>query len=363
MFWYNKAMHLTGKQLSRLQTATVAAFTRDELRQLLKVGLEISLEAVTSDKGLDAQMFDLLLWLERHARLPEFAAAALAADPTNRELAQAYAAIWTAAQKGPAQPTAPAHDLAGSLAGSLASSMAAILGIEWLAIRGGVQQMGSSTQHDAWAQPEEMPQHAVAVPGFWIARCPITNYQYQVFILATEHPPPPHWRNGMFPDGKQDHPVVNISWLDALFFCRWAGVQLPSEVQWERAAHGAGTPLWPWGDVPPTPLHCNFGLNIANTTPVALFPQGATAQGVLDMAGNVWEWTCSLCLPYPYDPAGGCEDEARAGLRVVRGGSYDSAAQQVRCACRGAINPAYGYDDVGMRVVLYNPAASISTRK
>ncbi len=341
-----------GKELARLQTATVAAFTRDELRQLLKVGLEINLETVTSDKGLDAQVFDLLLWLERHERLPEFAAAALAANPTNQELAKACATACTAAPKGAAKRAVPAHGLAGSLAGGLA----AILGIKWVAIPGGVQRMGSSAQQDAWAQPQEMPQHDVAVPGYWIARWPITNYQYQIFVLATEHPPPPHWRNGTFPDGKQDHPVVNISWLDALSFSRWAEVQLPSEVQWERAARGAGTLLWPWGDEPPSPLHCNFGLKIANTTPVALFPKGATAHGVLDMAGNVWEWTSSLWLPYPYDPAGSREDEAGTGLRVVRGGSYDSPARQVRCACRAAINPAYGYDDVGMRVVLYNPA-------
>ena len=133
----------------------------------------------------------------------------------------------------------------------------------------------------------------------------------------------------------------------------------------QRAARASA--LWPWGDTPPTPLHCNFGLKLAGTTPVTLFPNGATAHGILDMAGNVWEWTSSLWLPYPYDPAGDRENEAGAGLRaglcVVRGGSYDSTAQQVRCACRGAINPAYGYDDVGMRVVLYNPAPDISTGK
>jgi formylglycine-generating enzyme required for sulfatase activity len=341
-------MHLTGKQLARLQAATVAAFTRVELRQLLKVGLEISLETITSDNGLDAQVFDLLLWLERQDRLPEFAAAALAANPTNRELAKACAAACTAAQQGAAKRAVPAHGQDGSLA--------AILGIEWVVIPGGLQRLGSSTEQDVWAQPEEMPQHDVPVPGYRIARCPITNYQYQIFVLATDYSPPPHWRNGTLPDGKQDHPVVNISWLDALFFCRWANVQMPNEVQWERAARGAGTPRWPWGDTPPTPLLCNFGLKIASTTPVTLFPNGATAHGVLDMAGNVWEWTSSLWLPYPYDHAGGRENEAGTGLRVVRGGSYDSTAQQVRCTCRGAINPAYGYDDVGMRVVLYNPA-------
>ena len=154
-----------------------------------------------------------------------------------------------------------------------------------------------------------------------------------------------------------------MSWHDALAFCRWADVRLPSEAEWEWAARGTDGRFWPWGDEPPTPLRCNFGLAVADTTAVTLFPSGATPHGVLDMAGNVWEWTRSLWRPYPYLPADGREDEARAGLRVVRGGSYDCAARQVRCTHRSAINPAYGYDDVGMRVVLYNPTATQSTRE
>jgi formylglycine-generating enzyme required for sulfatase activity len=340
-------MHLTGNDLAHLHTAVVAAFTRDELRRLLKVELDTNLEAITPDKGFAAQVFDVLLWLERHERLLAFAAGARAANPTNEALAIACAAVQAA--------LAPGQGLAGG--------MARLLGIEWVAIPGGVLHMGSTPHREPSAQTAEMPQHAVVLPDCWLARCPVTNYQYQVFVLAAEYPSPPHWRNGTFPDGKQDHPVVNISWHDALAFCRWADVRLPSEAEWEWAARGTDGRLWPWGDDPPTPVHCNFGLAVAGTTPVTLFPSGATPHGVLDMAGNVWEWTHSLWRPYPYSPADGREDEATAGLRVVRGGSYDCASSQVRCAHRSAINPAYGYDDVGMRVVLYNPAASQSTRE
>ncbi len=353
-------MHLPGQDFARLQAAVVAAFTRDELRRLLKVELDISLEAITSDKGFDAQVFDVLLWIERHERLLPFAVGALAANPTNEELAAACAAIYAAERthrrrRSKQDTVATGHGAAGRLA--------TILGIDWVAIPGGVLRMGSNTQHDASAQPAETPQHDVMMPGYWIARWPITNYQYQVFVYAAEHVCPPHWQKGIYPDGKQDHPVVNISWSDAQAFCRWANVQLPSEAEWEWAARGPDDRLWPWGNEPPTPLRCNFGLAIANTTPVTRFPGGATTHGVLDMAGNVWEWTRSLWLPYPYVAEDGRESEATAGLRVVRGGSYDCAAHQVRCSNRSAINPAYGYDDVGMRVVLYNPAATESTRE
>jgi formylglycine-generating enzyme required for sulfatase activity len=345
-------MRLTGRQFSHLHAGIVAAFTRDELRRVLKVELETDLELITGDKGFEAQVFDLLLWLERQGRMLEFVERARAANPGNEALAAADAAIYAGAAQGESDDDpSPTADLS------------TVLGIEWVTVAGGGSRLGSDLLHDHWAQDAEMPQHEVVLPAFQIARCPITNYQYQLFVQATEHAPPPHWRDGVFPTGKHDHPVVNVSWYDALDFCRWAAVRLPSEALWERAARGPDGRLWPWGDHSPTVMHCNFALQIADTTSVTLFPAGVSPYGVLDMAGNVWEWTSSLWRPYPYDPADGRENEQGSGLRVVRGGSYDSPSRQVRCACRSAINPSYGYDDVGMRVVLYNPPARIPIRK
>src|SRR5215213_7379863 len=93
MFCYNKRMRLRGKQFARLQAAIATAFTRDELRRLLKVDLETSLEAITPDKGFEAQVFDLLLWLERHGRLLEFVECARTNNPANGELAAACTAV------------------------------------------------------------------------------------------------------------------------------------------------------------------------------------------------------------------------------------------------------------------------------
>jgi serine/threonine-protein kinase len=345
-------MRLTGKQFAQLQMVILASFTRDELRRLLKVDLDMSFESITGDKGFEAQVFDLLLWLERQGRMLEFVECAHTANQANQELATVCTAVraWDTQDQHADNPNS-------------AGDLAALLGIEWVTIPHGLVHMGSAARHDTWAQETEIPQHELVLPQYLIARCAITNYQYQVFVLASEHAPPPHWRDGAFPPGKHDHPVVNVSWHDAMAFCRWADVRLPSEAQWERAARGSDGRLWPWGDQRPTPLRCNYALKVANTTPVTLFPGGASPHGVLDMAGNVWEWTSSLWLPYPYDATDGRENEQSSGLRVVRGGSYDSPAREVRCACRSAINPGFGYDDVGMRVVLYNPSPSIPTRK
>jgi formylglycine-generating enzyme required for sulfatase activity len=224
-------------------------------------------------------------------------------------------------------------------------------------------RLGSDTHLDSWALPAEMPAQPVDVLPYRIARYPITNDQYGIFVAAAGHPPPPHWPDGCVPQERCNHPVVNVSWYDALAFCGWANVALPSEPQWELAARGVDGRLWPWGSERPTALRCNFALRVAGTTPVGMFGDGASPYGVLDMAGNVWEWTWSLYRPYPYIGSDGREDAQATGLRVVRGGCYDSPARHVRCACRVGINPSYGYDDVGLRVVQYNQAATSSRRK
>ncbi len=119
---------------------------------------------------------------------------------------------------------------------------------------------------------------------------------------------------------KADHPVVTVSWHDAQAFCKWAGVLLPTEAEWEKAARGTDGRMWPWGNDKPTKDHCNFNGNVGDTTPAGSYPKGVSPYGCLDMAGNVWEWTSSLRRPYPYDGKDGRRISNREKIVCCVGG-------------------------------------------
>jgi len=126
----------------------------------------------------------------------------------------------------------------------------------------------------------------LSLGAFRMSRTPITNAQYNVYVQWTGASAPGHWVNGSIPAGKDNHPVVNVSWDDAQAFCGWAGLRLPTEQQWEKAARGVDGRAYPWGNQPPSGDLCNFNNIVGGTTPVGQYPKGASPYGLLDMAGN-----------------------------------------------------------------------------
>lgn len=175
----------------------------------------------------------------------------------------------------------------------------------------------------------------VWLDAYSIAKTPITNRQFKAFVDATHHQAPSHWQSGKIPADTEDHPVICVSWNDAVAFCKWVGVTLPSEQQWEKAARGTDGRTYPWGEAMPDKHRCNFNKEVGYTTPVGKYPAGVN--GLLDMTGNVWEW---------------CGDwSVESVSRVLRGGSWWNSANDVRCAYRDRDYPDYRVVDIGFRVV------------
>jgi formylglycine-generating enzyme required for sulfatase activity len=194
------------------------------------------------------------------------------------------------------------------------------------------------------ALPDETPAHDVELAAFEIGAAPVTNAEYAPFAAASGRPEPA---------GSPDHPVTHVDWHDASAFCAWAGGRLPTEAEWERAARGPDGRRYPWGDEEPDDARAVFrrGTKDDATAAVGSLPAGTSAEGVHDLAGNVWEWTSSAYRPYPYCAADGREDPATAEPRVLRGGSFASpGALWLRCASRSHSHPTRRRGHIGFRV-------------
>jgi uncharacterized repeat protein (TIGR01451 family) len=224
---------------------------------------------------------------------------------------------------------------------------------EWVEIPAGEFWMGSEKGPD-----NEKPLHQLYLDTFWIARTPVTNAQYRFFVKAADHRPPNYWQDGVIPDGVERHPVVNVTWDDALAYCQWLSqvtdknITLPSEAEWEKAARGSEDKReYPWGDTFNPRRAKGKQVHIGKTSPVGSFPGGTSPYGVLDMSGNVWEWTRSQWHTYPYVVEDGREELSGRDLRVLRGGSWASGESNLRCSYRDRRYPYYWNDHVGFRIV------------
>jgi formylglycine-generating enzyme required for sulfatase activity len=143
------------------------------------------------------------------------------------------------------------------------------------------------------------------IPGFYIDVFPTTNSDYARFVAATSHTVPQHWSHaGVAPADLLDHPVVFVTWHDAMSYASWTAKSLPSSEQWEKAARGERGDTYPWGSQL-TAAKCNVRESgIGTTSPVDRFHSGASPYGVYDLCGNVWEWLNTQSTPGRYELKG-----------------------------------------------------------
>jgi formylglycine-generating enzyme required for sulfatase activity len=184
----------------------------------------------------------------------------------------------------------------------------------------------------------EMPQRKVYLPDYYIDQYPVTNAEYKRYMDATCAIPPRHWHGMAVPAGLENHSVHRISWFEAVMYAEWAGKRLPTEAEWEKAARGTDGRRWPWGNEfnEANCLVWDSG-DYLDTTPVDAHPGGASPYGVMEMVGNVEEWTNDWYDAYP----GGTYQGKAFGkkFRALRGGSSFFTQNHARCAYRCFTRP------------------------
>lgn len=230
----------------------------------------------------------------------------------------------------------------------------------------------------AKSDSQNRPEHTVNLAAYRIDKYPVTNAQYARFVVATGHRPPLHWEGGRIPPGLELHPVTMVSWYDANRYAAWAGKRLPMEAEWEKAARGPDGRRWPWGEEMDV-TRLNTYYSIGSTTEVTRYPGGASPYGVMDMAGNVNQWTADDFLAYegtdaapelfmgkvavaatPADQAMRVVDMVPTSQRykVLRGGSWKGDPFSTSSYHRNFAWPHYASDFFGFRCASDVPAKS-----
>jgi iron(II)-dependent oxidoreductase len=249
---------------------------------------------------------------------------------------------------------------------SLSATAAAAASDDVVRLAGGTFMMGSEG-----GMPDERPPHNVTVKPFWIDRRPVTNAEFAVFLEklgATSNARGQHIFDFDDPDarihkvqgrwradpGFDNHPANEMSWYGARDYCAAFGKRLPTETEREFAARGVQGRTYAWGDAPPDATRARYGIGWTKTAPIGSYPKGATPEGVLDLAGNVHEWTASIMKPYPYRAGDGREEGDALADRVVRGGAADTGPDTLRASWRGASvsrGARAGHHNIGFRCV------------
>jgi eukaryotic-like serine/threonine-protein kinase len=201
---------------------------------------------------------------------------------------------------------------------------------------------------------DDTPRHRVYLDTYWIDQTDVTNEMFAKCVQAgkctfeiEQAATDIHFNN---PDYAK-HPVVYVTWYQAVAYCQWAGRRLPTEAEWEKAARGKDGRTFPWGKNPVDSTLANYDNNIGDTTPVGSYPLGASPYGLLDMAGNVRQWVADWysALFYRNSPLQNPLGPGMGDKRVLRGGSFKDPANGVHVTARFAHVPGSAGMNRGFR--------------
>jgi len=246
--------------------------------------------------------------------------------------------------------------------------------IDWCEVPAGEFIMGGEGKYDG------KPQHTLNLPySYKAAKYPITNAQYELFVEDKGYTTQRYWTAAGWawkeerkrttagynrdPFNLANHPVVGVSWYEAVAYCRWLTevmrgcgelaegwlIRLPTEAEWEKASRGVDGRTYPWGEGFDAEKANGKATEVKSTNAVGIFPDGASPYGCHDMAGNVWEWCATNWgKPYPYQIENEWTEDYLTGEipRNMRGGSWYDVSDDPRCAVRRGSFPFD--DDLGM---------------
>ena len=196
---------------------------------------------------------------------------------------------------------------------------------------------------------DDRPVRTITLDAFAIDMHEVTSREYAEMVAAGQAKAPFYWRGNRPEDGKEDHPVANVTWEEAAAYCAWRGKRLPTEGEWEKACRGgAEKTKYPWGDEPASKERAHYD-GVAG--PANVCQLAKNAYGLCDMAGNVWEWTADWYGKDDYaDSAEANPKGPESGVyRVLRGGSWADAAKFLTCAHRSYARPAERSPNIGFR--------------
>lgn len=281
------------------------------------------------------------------------------------------------------------ESVAGRRAASEGAAAVRVERGDWVTVPGGAFTMGVDAVRRDGRPSSSSPAHTVYAQTFRIARKPVSVGEFARFVEATSHLTTAErvgrswvwiggendiepgndepwvemegasWRSPRGPGSdvarKGDHPATHVTYEDCLAYCRWSDTRLPTEAEWEKAARGTDARRYAWGDDPPTPSRCNYGMNVGDTTPIGRYPDAAGPYGLEDISGNVWEWTATAWHRYPYEEGKARAIITRLGrfeLCTIRGASFfnDCSPRGLEVTTRLYSLPQYSGYDVGFRV-------------